>query len=813
VAISDLLRLPPDVILVPVGELSSEVREKLTCDAGDFAITRPRARTPSRIVDADAAALLREFTQPTAVVEAVIRFARSRGASPETTLDEAYPLLRQLLADGFLAADGAADASGIHASLCRGQSAGKWEVVETVQVLEDTEIHQVRRDGGRTAALKIERPGGPRPSVAAALRREAAVLSALDGEIAPRLVEAGEHAGRPFLAIEWCAGVDAAGAARELRREDDRAGILALCHAVVSAYAGLHARGFVHGDVHPRNILIGPGGEARLIDFGFAVPIAAAGAAAPPAASERAGVGFFFEPELAAATLAHRPPPPASLLGEQYAVAALLYYLAAGAHYLDFSLEREAMLHQIIAEPPRPFAARGLAPWPEIEAVLDRALAKDPAARFPSLAAMAAALAEAAAAAKPGAPRRRAIAVSPARALLATVGAEVAVGGALTARALTAPTASLFLGAAGIACALYRLALLRDGAVDLAMADFWLARAEKAAAAPDAFLQPAKNLTQDLVGTLSPFHTVSGLAAMRALLANAQGNAAGTREASARFLRLALEWTAPDDPPAPPPAGTGNLDLTLGRSGVLLAAALLADVLPDLPGAAPERARLALLGGRLLDGLWQELDRLPPLARQPLPPNLGIAHGWAGYAFAALRFCRALGRPHPPGLAQRLAELAAAAEPWGRGLRWRWNDLGGPGGTLSGWCNGSAGFVHLFTLAHRELAGGQFLDLAAGAAWNAWEAEEGGGSLCCGAAGRSYALLALSRHLGGDAGWLARARSLADRAAVAIAAGAEKDDSLFKGRVGVALLAADLDRPDASAFPFFDDEGWRTGAH
>ncbi len=807
-AITDPLRLPPDVILVPVGELPAEVREKLTFDAGDYAVTRPRARTPSRIVDADAAELLREFARPTTVVEAVIRFARGRGASPRTTLDEAYPLLERLLADGFLAVDGAADAGGILASLGRGQSAGGWEIVETVQVLDDTEIHQVW-DGHRTAALKIERPGGPRPAVAGMLRREAAALAALaalDCDIAPRLVEAGEHGGRPFLAIEWCAGIDAAAAARELRREDDRAGILALCQAVVSAYARLHARGWVHGDVHPRNILAGPAGEVRLIDFGLAVPMAAEGAA-ESAPAERGGVGFYFEPEFAAAALADAPRPPATALGEQYAVAALVYSLAAGAQYLDFSLERQAMLHQIVAEPPRSFAARGIASWPELEAVLARALAKSPAERFPSLTAMAAALG--AVAAEPGRAHRRAVAVSPARALLSTLAVEIDVGGALTTGDLSSPTASLFHGAAGIACALYRLALLRDSPADLAMADLWLARAERAAAAPDAFLNPAKDLTAERLGTISPFHTMSGLAAMRALVANAQGNAAGAREAAARFLRLALEWVAPGDSSATPPTGAESADLTLGRSGVLLAAALLGDILHD---GAPERGRLALLGGRLLDGLWRELDRLPPLAMQPVPPNLGIAHGWAGYAFAALRFCRTFGRPRPPGLAQRLAELGAAAEPWARGLRWRWNDRGGPGGTMAGWCNGSAGFVHLFTLAHRELASDHFLALAAGAAWNAWEADEGGGTLCCGEAGRAYALLALSRHLGGDAPWLGRARSLGDRAAVAIATGGEKGDSLFKGRIGVALLAADLDHPEASAFPFFDDEGWRAGA-
>jgi serine/threonine protein kinase len=269
-AITDPLVLPPDVVLVPVAELPEEVRQKLRGDAGDFALTRPLARTPSRLVDADAAALLGEFARPATVVEAVIRFARARGADPETTLEEAYPLLERLLAAGFLVPQGCEGADGIRPALRPGERAGRWEVAEALQVLEDTEIHRAR-DGSTVAALKVERPGG-RPGVAETLAREAAVLAELGGEVAPRLLEAGELDGRRFLAVEWCPGIPADLAADEHRREDGggRAALLALCRAVARAYARLHERGIVHGDVHPRNVLVGPAGEVRLIDFGFA---------------------------------------------------------------------------------------------------------------------------------------------------------------------------------------------------------------------------------------------------------------------------------------------------------------------------------------------------------------------------------------------------------------------------------------------------------------------------------------------------------------------------------------------------------------
>jgi hypothetical protein len=99
-------------------------------------------------------------------------------------------------------------------------------------------------------------------------------------------------------------------------------------------------------------------------------------------------IPFFYEPEFARAALAGTPPPPATPAGEQFAVAALLYQLTTGSYYFDFSMGRDAMLQEVIERPPVAFATRGLQPWPELEAVLMRGLAKEPADRFPSMAAL-----------------------------------------------------------------------------------------------------------------------------------------------------------------------------------------------------------------------------------------------------------------------------------------------------------------------------------------------------------------------------------------------------------------------------------------
>jgi hypothetical protein len=772
VAITDPILLSPDVILVPVAELPEDVRRRLDPGEGDWAITHPKARTPSKLLDSRSAELLEEFRSPRTIVDAVIRYSQARDLDPESTLTEAYPLLERMLAAGFLVAEGSEEAGGIAASLAPGARELGFEVLEAIQVLEDTEVHLVRSADG-FAVLKIERPGAQGSAAAAQLEREAAVLERLGGGIAPRLLGAGGLDGRRWLALEQFPGVDAATAAAELRRRGDRAGLLALCLSILGAYARLHELGVIHADIHPRNVLVDRNGEVRLIDFGLSLHPEI------PGSPGRGGVAFYQEPEYAAALRADGPPPPASTAGEQYALAALLWLLLTGAHTHDFRLAREEMLRQIAEEPPKPFET----PWPEAEAVLSRALAKNPAERFPSVAGF-----ERAISAIPGvepsrtSPRRSGD--SAAEALLHRVLERVAMDGPLFREGLPEPPrASVTYGAAGIACALHRIALAREDAEVLSLADLW---AEKAAreTGEEAFYRAASRLVPENLGRVTPYHTATGVHAVRALIAHALGDPGSRREAVSAFLAAAGPCLNPD--------------LALGRSGLLLAASLLLGLDRDSP-------ELAALGDSLLAGLWEEIGEMPPIPDTPGRPNLGMAHGWAGFLYASLRWCRSAGRPVPERLPERLAELADQARPWGRGLRWRWYaENGGDVGSMAGWCNGSAGLIFLGTLAHRMLGEPRWRELAEGAAWNVWEAADSHATLCCGLAGRAYALLNLYKQGGGDE-WLARARDLAHHAAAAADRGSEAPDSLYKGAVGIAALAADLVRPAEAAMPFFEE--------
>jgi serine/threonine-protein kinase len=797
--IHERLILRRDALAIPLEGVEPEVRSNLDAEEGDVVLSCPGSRAPSLVIDGGSAAWLERFREPCSLAAAVILFSRETGEEPAAVLEGIFPLLSTLLERGFLtsAEDGRGDAEPHPAFLPgrRLEIAAGVEVVRWLQRMDDTELYQVRRGDGGVAVLKISPPEPARPFTS--LEHEAAVLAVLEGTAAPRLLECGEVDGRRFLLLEWCPGVDPETTAAEWRSlppPESRRRLLELGRGIAEAYADLHRRGVVHGDVHPRNVLVDRNVGVRLVDFGLA---RRRGEAPAP---ERGGVPFFFEPEYAQALLEGRPAPAASEAGEQYALGALLYRLLTGSHYLDFRLERRPMLEQIVAAPPRSFRERGRPPWPRVEAALARALAKQPERRFPTVADLAAELAAAAEAVPPTAAASRA---SPPRrdaslaGVLDRVLAAAALDGPwLAGAADRAPAASVSYGAAGVACALHCLAGARDDAAALALAGVWAARAVRRARGDEvgeAFYNPRLEITPEVVGETSPYHTASGVFAVQAMIARAEGNPSAQARAHEAFLGACRR-------------DTRGPDLSFGHAGTLLACTLLLEGLPE--GSLPDPGPLRQLAQESLGHLWSRLGEQGPIPEAQID-NLGMAHGWAGFLYATFEGCRALGVEPPPAAERCLSELAALAEPTGRGLGWPWS-LGrgsGPRTTMPGWCNGSAGHVHLWCAAHRRLGDPLYLELAEGAAWDAWEAPERAPTLCCGLVGRAYALLRFYQATGEEA-WRRRAAELARRAAVSEGFLEGYPHSLYKGELALAVLAADLERPDAAAQPFFAPEGW-----
>jgi serine/threonine-protein kinase len=668
---TDPFVLPDDVLLIPCAELGDDLRRRITFDEGDFTLSRRHGRSAAQVIDRDTAALLALFRQPRTIVEAVVENSRALGRDPEARFDELLPHIGTFVENRVLVPAGSEAEQELRPQFESGAVVAGCTIVRCASFVDDRDVYEVRDARGGRAALKLARDASAQSL--AMFENEAEMLRRLDGSgVTPTLFDAGLFDGRPYVTIEWISGVDAAVAAAQ--RRHDRAALLALCASIAAAYAALHARGVLHADVHPFNILV-DGDRVTLLDFGFARAIDA------PPRMARAAMPHFFEPEYVAAEREGFMVP-ASAAGEQYAVAALLYLLISGEPYCDFRFEHEEMMRQIEREPPLPFAARGLAPWPEVEPVLCRALEKDPSRRHASMAELATLLDAA----------RNPVASIP---IDDTQLQAWMTGGAFyEARELGAsPT---------IALGVLRIAEARGDAALLALAAVWHSRATPGADA----------------------HAVA------ALIAAARGE---------REWQLAATEAFVDSAPR-------TLD-------ALLTAALLLEVSADVVEAA---AALRAFGAAALRDapLEREYDTCLRTARAS--------------AYAALRWCAVSGDSLP-----RRFDLDA---------------------------DGGAADVFTCTLAHRLFGDAEWLRRAEEAAWRAWEAPRDEGSLCCGTAGRAYALLAFYKQTG-DRTWLARARERAAHAARNIT---HRGDPLWDGVLGVAVLVADLAAPEQSRMPLFE---------
>ena len=631
--------------------------------------------------------------------------------------------------------------------------------------------------------------------------REAAILRRLSGSVSPALLDKEAWEDRPYLLLEWCEGIDAGGAAAMLHQDrsvEAQRKLCDLCCEILRAYSRLHDQGVIHSDIHPRNLLVNDANKVKVVDFGLSWEENTNHQFGEP---PRGGVGFYFEPEYAAAVRRVHKPPPASRLGEQYALAALLYTLFTGVNYVDFSLSKDEMMRQIEEDGPVPFAKRGRAPWPELESVLAKALRKTPSSRFPSLSEFADSLSAVqlpeggwgagAPAADPTAPGR----------VLDRALARVGFSGVVVHSGLTtAPKASLTYGAAGVAYALYRIACSRQDADLLSLADVWCRRALSDPDNAENYYNSEIEITPEIVGQIAPYHTLSGVYAVQALVSHAMCDVASRATALEGFIAASQK-------------PCGNLDLALGRSGTLLVGSLLLDTFGD--GDMLPSGPLVAFGNQTMESVWQEIDKQPPIREGAVITYPGIAHGWAGILYAALCWHESSASELPSRLEERLQQLMECAEPSGRGVRWPWvlaqGRQGRPASYMPGWCNGTAGHIFLWTAAHRVFQDDAYLRLAEKAAWHAWESTNSISNLCCGFAGQAYGLLNLYKHTG-ETLWLERARDLASRAAAwdtdNYTAFKMAPESLYKGEMGVAVLAAELSSPEAACMPFFEPEGW-----
>ncbi|MHB1837608.1 MAG: serine/threonine-protein kinase, partial [Solirubrobacteraceae bacterium] len=228
----------------------------------------------------------------------------------------------------------------------------------------------------REVAVKVIKPWwGDDPEWARAFEREARLLASVSNPGIVQIYDAGHAAEGLYYVSELVRGEDLA---TRLRRAPlHPAGACAIAERLCRALAHAHARGIVHRDVKPANVMLSDDGQVKLGDLGIAR--LAAGSTGGQAAV--AGTPRYMAPEQSRGL---RSTPATDV----YAVGVVLYEMLAGAPPFDGrSVVELALAHERDTPPPLPESVpRALAQ------IALRALAKNPARRYADGAEMAAAL-------------------------------------------------------------------------------------------------------------------------------------------------------------------------------------------------------------------------------------------------------------------------------------------------------------------------------------------------------------------------------------------------------------------------------------
>lgn len=234
----------------------------------------------------------------------------------------------------------------------------------------------------RDVAIKILQQADS-PETTGKILKEARAVARLNHPNIATLYDVVEGGDGPFLVLEYVAGerLDVLVA----RGECDAARAVGIVIQLLDALAYAHHEGVIHRDVKPANVLLTREGQIKLLDLGIAQTMAAAPDAdtvtSPDitTATTRSGTPAYMAPE----RLGGRT---ASARSDIYSVGVVLFELLTSRRPFEAKDMMELAIAVTTGEAPHVSSLRPGIP-PALDAVVARALARDPAARYASAAA------------------------------------------------------------------------------------------------------------------------------------------------------------------------------------------------------------------------------------------------------------------------------------------------------------------------------------------------------------------------------------------------------------------------------------------
>ncbi|MGH2924646.1 MAG: Stk1 family PASTA domain-containing Ser/Thr kinase [Solirubrobacterales bacterium] len=200
-------------------------------------------------------------------------------------------------------------------------------------------------------------------------RREASSAAGLQHPNVVGVFDRGSFDGRHYIAMEYVEGASL----KDLIERGLTVGeAVEIVRQVLAGAKYAHAHGIVHRDLKPQNVLVDAEGRARVTDFG----IARAGASEITQTGSVLGTAQYLSPEQAQGL-------PVTATSDIYSIGVLLYEALTGRAPFEGDSPVTVALKQV-SERPRPPSELNPSVSRALDAVVLRALAKDPANRFAS---------------------------------------------------------------------------------------------------------------------------------------------------------------------------------------------------------------------------------------------------------------------------------------------------------------------------------------------------------------------------------------------------------------------------------------------
>ena len=270
-----------------------------------------------------------------------------------------------------------------------GQTIGNYRIVArlggggmgVVYSAEDTRL-------GRPVAVKfLSEEMARHPQALERFEREARAASALNHPNIATVYDVGTHEGRPYLVMELVEGESLDQKVRG--RLLDTATLVDWAIQIADALDAAHAKGIVHRDVKPANLLVNARGQVKVLDFGLAKLAEAPAAAAPGAGTPSAAPtldDLLTSPGMAVGTVSYMSPEQAR--GEEldarsdlFSLGCVLYEMATGGR--AFTGKTPAVVfHAILQLEPAPVRETNPGAPAKLEEIIAKALEKERDLRY-----------------------------------------------------------------------------------------------------------------------------------------------------------------------------------------------------------------------------------------------------------------------------------------------------------------------------------------------------------------------------------------------------------------------------------------------